>query len=69
MFTFLFIPPERTTRQHTFREGEEKKQGKNRKMKQLQVLPYGNEHLSEQVAGGEVGKVCAASFLTKLNKR
>lgn len=38
-------------------------------MKQLQVLPYGNEHLSEQVAGEESGKVCAASFLAKLNKR
>lgn len=50
-------------------KGREGKTRKKRKMKQLHVLPYVNKHLSEQVAGGEGGKVCAASFLTKLNKR
>lgn len=56
MFTFLFIPTDvtsaPTTHQHTFRGRKEKQ-----KTKQLQALPRGNEHLSEQDAGGEGGKV------------
>lgn len=38
-------------------------------MKRLHVLPYVNMHLLEQVVLRQGGKVCAASFLTKLNKR